>query len=191
MKHLFLLSFCLLLGRQGFSQENFSVFRAKYNFEREVYAGNTSSEPKRIELPFDTLVQKADFTKDLNAMLDYVPPKVRYTHEIEKRKFEGWRIQIYRGRSREEANNAKKKSYEMFPNLTAYLEYNAPTYRVKVGDFLDPSEFQSILRRFKRIYPTAISVPAIITLIIDNRERIEEEEKERLKEKEKKDEKKD
>jgi hypothetical protein len=79
----------------------------------------------------------------------------------------------------------------MFPNLTAYLEYNAPTYRVKVGDFLDPSEFQSILRRFKRIYPTAISVPAIITLIIDNRERIEEEEKERLKEKEKKDEKKD
>jgi hypothetical protein len=71
----------------------------------------------------------------------------------------------------------------MYPNLTAYMEYSAPTYRVRVGDFLDQSEYQSVLRRFKRTFPTAISVPAIITIIVDNRDRIEEEEREKYEKK--------
>lgn len=182
MKHLFTL--CILVcfcawGRQAFAQEDFAQFRKRYTFERERFAGTNSSEPKRVELPFDTSTQRYDLTADLNKTLDYIPPKIRITKEIEKRKFEGWRVQIYRGRSREEANRAKKISYEMYPNLTAYMEYSAPTYRVRVGDFLDQSEYQSILKRFKRVFPTAISVPAIITIIVDNRDLIEEQEKEK------------
>lgn len=166
------------LGRQVLAQENYAQYRNKYSFEREKYTGGSSSStPKQIELPFDSLVQKAHFTAELNKTLDYVPQIVQVLKPIDKKKFEGFRIQIYRGRNREDAINAKKIAYEMYPNLNAYMEYSAPTYRVKVGDFLEQTEYSSILRRLKRSFPTAISVRAIVTIIIDNRDEIAEREK--------------
>lgn len=181
----FILFFLLCgVGRQGLAQETYAQYRTKYTFEREKYTGNTKSTPQKTTLPFDTLAQKADFTATLNKTLDYVPPIIHVVKPIEKKKFEGFRIQIYRGRNREDAINAKKIAYEMYPNLNAYMEYSAPTYRVKVGDFLEQSEYSTILRRLKRSFPTAISVRAIVTIIIDNRDELEEREK-RRREKEK------
>ncbi len=190
MKHFALFLLLLAVGRQGLAQENYAQYRKTYTFEREKFTGNTASEPKRVELPFDSLVQKAHFTADLNRALDYVPVYVAVMKPIEKKKFEGWRIQIYRGRSREDAINAKKVAYEMYPNLNAYMEYSAPTYRVKIGDFLEQSEYPSMLRRLKRTFPTAISVRAIVTIIIDNRDELEEREK-RKRDKETKEKRKD
>jgi len=153
----------------AFAQEDFEPYRAKYTFERVRFTGSNTGALQRIDLPFDTTAQTQDFTAYLNKTLDYVPPKPKAEATVKKRKFEGWRIQIYRGKSREEASRARNKSYEMFPNLTPYMEYRAPSYRVNVGDFLDQSEYQPILKKFKRVFPLAIATQAIITIIVDNR----------------------
>jgi hypothetical protein len=46
------------------------------------------------------------------------------------------------------------------------MEYSAPTYRVRVGDFLEIYEYQPILKRLKREFPTAVAVPALIEIIV-------------------------
>ncbi|MBC8152328.1 MAG: SPOR domain-containing protein [Bacteroidetes bacterium] len=48
----------------------------------------------------------------------------------------GYRIQIYVGNEREEADAAKLQVYQAFPELSPYLSYKQPTYRLKVGDFM-------------------------------------------------------
>ena len=157
--------------------DDFASYRPQYTFEREQFAGTNTGEVKRMMLPLDTTSQKRDFTAYLNKILDEIPVVATLAKIVEKKKFEGYRIQIYRGRSREEASRARNKSYEMFPNLTPYLEYRAPTYRVNVGDFLEPSEYLPYLKKFKRVFPLALPSPAIITIIVDRREDPQEEKK--------------
>ncbi len=170
MRYFIFLSFIFLGQAQGLAQEDYSKYRNKYSFEPERFAGTNTGALQRIELPFDTTSQTQHFTAALNTVLDFIPKRERYEKIIEKRRFEGWRIQIYRGKSREEASRARNKSYEMFPNLTPYLSYSAPTYRVNVGDFLEPIEYQSILKKLKRVFPKSIATQAIITIIVDNRD---------------------
>lgn len=169
MRYFTLLLLFAFSQTQGFAQDDFSNYRTKYNFERERFTGTNTGELQKIVLPFDTTIQKQDFTAYLNKTLDFIPKRDKIKIPF-KRNFEGWRIQIYRGKNREDALRARNKSYEMFPNLTPYMVYRAPTYRVHVGDFLDPSEYQSIFKKLKRVFPLAIVTQDIITIIVDTRD---------------------
>jgi hypothetical protein len=157
-------------SKQGSNQEDLSAYRTPYTFERETYQGTGEPKSPEIYLQFDTLIQKNDVTKALDALLDYKAP-VWSGKIFDKKNFEGFRIQIYRGKSREAASKARQRSYELFPNQTPYMIYSAPSYRVRVGDFLEPAEYQPILKRLKREFPEAMVVPDIITIYIDNRNR--------------------
>jgi hypothetical protein len=154
-------------NKQVEAEEDFSALRNKYTYQKEQL--NASTQPKTIEIPleYDSLAQKYDITLALNTFLDYVPRYVVGTYAQTKVVMEGWRIQIYRGRSLEEASRARQKCYEMFGGrITPYMTYRAPTYRVKVGDFLDPYECKPYLKTLKREFPTALTVPEIITVVV-------------------------
>ncbi len=115
--------------------------------------------------PLDSTAKpRLDITNELNRIWDYVPPIVKL--EKMKRRMEGWRIQIYRGKSVEEAQKIRERSYDLFPNLTPYMEYKTPTYRVKSGDFLTENEAAPFWKRIKRTFPTALIVPDIINVIV-------------------------
>ncbi|GAB4031259.1 SPOR domain-containing protein [Spirosoma gilvum] len=62
----------------------------------------------------------------------------------------GYRIQVYVGNQRQEAEAAKLMVSQNFPELSPYLSYNQPTYKLKVGDFmrrLDAERYYASIRR--------------------------------------------
>jgi hypothetical protein len=146
--------------------EDFSSYRPKYTFEREFL--KEKGKILIIELSFDSLAQKTDITLALEKALDYKPVIIETFAKI--RNIEGWRIQVYRGRSREDASKARQRCYELFPNMTPYMVYSAPTYRVRLGDFLEPYEYQTVLKRLKKEFPMAVAVPDIVKVILQKRE---------------------
>jgi hypothetical protein len=151
---------------QSLDPEQIFDLLPKYKIERETYP--QKGKIIEIMLNTDTLAQITDITNQLNNVLDYVPPV--YKIESGLKKIEGWRVQIYRGRSREEASKARQKCYEIFPNITPYMIYSAPTYRVRVGDFLEPHEYQIVLKRLKKEFPMVVAVPDIINIIVSRRD---------------------
>lgn len=68
----------------------------------------------------------------------------------------GYRIQIYVGNVRQEADEAKSYIYQSFPDLTPYVSYSQPTYRVKVGDFMYRSDAEQYLDRIREQYSSAV-----------------------------------
>lgn len=62
----------------------------------------------------------------------------------------GYRVQIYVGNQRQEVESAKLLIYQNFPELSAYISYNQPTYKLKVGDFmrrLDAERYYASIRQ--------------------------------------------
>lgn len=68
----------------------------------------------------------------------------------------GYRIQIYVGNVRQEADAAKSYVYLALPDLTPYVSYSQPTYRVKVGDFIYRSDAEQYLEQVKSQYSSAV-----------------------------------
>ncbi|MEO1654271.1 MAG: hypothetical protein AAFU64_12060, partial [Bacteroidota bacterium] len=59
---------------------------------------------------------------------------------------------------RELASKARQRCYDLFASkLTPYMTYSAPTYRVRVGDFLEPHEYAPYLKILKAEFPKARS----------------------------------
>ena len=62
----------------------------------------------------------------------------------------GYRVQVYIGNQRQEVESIKLLIYQNFPELSAYLSYNQPTYKLKVGDFmrrLDAERYHASIRQ--------------------------------------------
>ena len=71
---------------------------------------------------------------------------------------EGFRIQIFAGSSRESAQRVKGRFLSNYPGMGSYLVHNAPTYRVRVGDFLERSDALKMLAQLKPLFPDAFVV---------------------------------
>lgn len=150
------------------TDEDFSVYRTRYKYKKETYDSSQPGQVVEIPLEFDSTAQRYDITLALNKLLDYRPPE--YIPATALRKMEGWRIQVYRGRSREAASKARQRCYDLFSNrVTPYLYYSTPTYRVKVGDFLEPYEYEAVYKILKKEFPSALPVPDIVNIIVQNR----------------------
>ena len=48
---------------------------------------------------------------------------------------QGYRIQIFFGSDRRAANEARTKFLQLYPETEAYLVYQQPNFKVRVGDF--------------------------------------------------------
>jgi hypothetical protein len=85
------------------------------------------SEPRKVGSP----VEAMHVNRRLDAVLDTIASKnrsVRYAP--------GFRVQVYVGNQRQEVESIKLLIYRNFPELSAYLSYSQPTYKLKVGDFM-------------------------------------------------------
>ena len=52
-----------------------------------------------------------------------------------KRTMPGYRIQIYFGSDRTKANEIKTDFLHVFPNISTYLVYQQPNFKIRVGDY--------------------------------------------------------
>ncbi len=70
----------------------------------------------------------------------------------------GYRIQIFAGSSREGAQRVKGRFLSNYPGMGSYLTHTAPTYRIRVGDFLERSDALKMLAQLKSLFPDAFVV---------------------------------
>jgi hypothetical protein len=70
----------------------------------------------------------------------------------------GYRIQLYVGRDKALATEAKLYVYQHVPNTNPYLTYNLPMYKVLMGDYPTKASAEAALAQVKNSFPSAILV---------------------------------
>lgn len=113
------------------------------------------------EEPEDQEVQTEPYTPltgHIKQELDSIS-KVSYIENKESKYVEGYILQVYSGNSREEANRARFKMNELFPELEPKVSYHQPNFRVKAGKFTDRLRANRIHERVKEEFPRALLLP--------------------------------
>ncbi len=80
---------------------------------------------------------------------------------------EGWRIQIYNssGRvARDEANDERTRFLNKYPDLKAYLIYQPPYFKIRVGDYRSKQEAYKMYKQIVKQFPVSYLVPDKINL---------------------------
>jgi hypothetical protein len=93
----------------------------------------------------DALVQKQ---KEINEL----------TTRESRRNVPGFRIQVINSPDRNKVYAAKVKIYEEFPDMKPYLLYQAPNYKLKVGNFKTQEEADQAVQQLSRLFPSGLYV---------------------------------
>ena len=72
--------------------------------------------------------------------------------------FKGYRIQLMFTDKRADAKAAKEKFQSMYPNCPAYLIYDSPNFKVRVGNFATQLDAQALLFKLIPDFPTLFLV---------------------------------
>lgn len=75
-----------------------------------------------------------------------------------RRHVPGFRIQVISSPDRNKVNAAKVKMYEQFPDWKPYVLYQAPNYKLRVGDFLTEDEADSALQQLSKVFSSGLYV---------------------------------
>lgn len=93
--------------------------------------------------------------------------------------FQGYRIQIFSGggRDREKASSIREDLEERFPNERVYVKYQAPDFRVRIGNFRNKFEAMHLYKQCVKLYPYCYLVKDQINLVdLEVEEKIDLEE---------------
>jgi hypothetical protein len=82
----------------------------------------------------------------------------------QKQTIPGYRVQIYFGGNRPKATEVKMDFSLMHPEITSYLTYNQPNFKIRVGDFRTRLEAQKFLKDIQGQYASSFIVPDEIKL---------------------------
>ena len=135
-------------GESAF-KDDLSAYRPQYKTEekKDITSPKSSTGSQNNTKP----------THDITARLDTALQAIAVQNKS-LRYAQGYRIQIYSGNNRDEANKARDRSYALFPDITPHFVYNQPTFRVKVGDFIDRLEAQRVYAGLITEFPNAMVV---------------------------------
>lgn len=130
-------------------------------FSQEAGSGQTKATqtaPSRVR----QLIQQNHVIQD--SRIDSLV--VRHV-ETNKRKngIEGYRLEIFFSsdfKAREKAQEVKTEFLKRFPNMEAYIQFQSPNFRVRVGNFRTKSEALQAQDKMKMYYPNAFRVDDII-----------------------------
>ena len=75
-----------------------------------------------------------------------------------RRSAPGFRILVINTNDRNKAFTAKSKIYQEFPELKAYLMYQSPFYKLKVGNFKERNDADEYLSAIKQYFPTGVYI---------------------------------
>lgn len=64
----------------------------------------------------------------------------------------GFRVQIFSGLERQEAYAEQTRFKSIYPNITTYISYTQPNYRLRVGDFRTRLEAEKYMNELKKQY---------------------------------------
>lgn len=131
--------------------------RPQYTYVEPVIEKPAEKEPVKKEPERYRPSQKDEplyVTKRLEAVLDTIALQNKAIRYIS-----GYRVQLYVGNARQEADAAKSYIYQIFPELNPYVTFSQPTYRVKAGDFMYRADADDYLSQIRAQYPAAVILP--------------------------------
>ncbi len=73
-----------------------------------------------------------------------------------RRNVAGYRLQVINTSDRNAAISAKTKIYQLYPELKAYLLYQAPYFRLRVGNFVDKNDAEDYRKSLSREFPNSV-----------------------------------
>lgn len=75
-----------------------------------------------------------------------------------RRNMPGFRIQVINSPDRQKVFAAKAKVYQEFPDLKPYLLYQAPNYKLRVGNFKTQEEAEEMQKQMAQFFPSGLYV---------------------------------
>lgn len=130
-------------------EEDLSVIRPQY--EVKGTKKNTSTKSESSNKPVNIYMT-------VNRLVDIVLDSMAIRNQPMKYA-QGFRIQIYVGNSREEVDDTKKIAYKAYPELSPYMSFSQPTYKLKIGDFITKFDAERYLGQIKGQFGTALIIP--------------------------------
>ncbi|KXK47482.1 MAG: Sporulation related domain protein [Bacteroidetes bacterium ADurb.Bin141] len=79
----------------------------------------------------------------------------------------GYRVQLYFGQQRDAAYEMRTDFLRLYPQSGAYVVYQQPNFKLRVGDYRTRLEAQKALHEFQTHYSSAFVVKDDIRLIPD------------------------
>src|SRR5580692_6005394 len=70
----------------------------------------------------------------------------------------GFRIQVINTPDRNKVYDAKAKVYQEFPDWKPYLLYQAPNYKLRVGDFKTQEDAEAAMQQLAKLFPSGLYV---------------------------------
>jgi hypothetical protein len=86
-----------------------------------------------------------------------VPPAI-------KPQMDGYRIQLFFDSSKDAVQEARSRFVSRFPTVDTYIEFNAPNFFLKVGDFRTRLDAEKIKVEVESEFPTSFIVQEKINL---------------------------
>jgi len=154
MKRLVILLMVFSLQGTVFSQEDWMSFPAQHK---------DTSKAQHEELSFGA--QKGKVTLHQDARIDKISEFVRSGEEsVEGVKIDGYRIVIYFDQDKTLVAQQKASFLARYNEHEAYVDYVAPNYRVRVGNFRTQLEAEALKSELLAYFPTAVVVEDKIQL---------------------------
>lgn len=70
----------------------------------------------------------------------------------------GFRIQVLNTTSRTEALDAKARLLALYPDHKTYLMYQAPYFKLRIGNFVERKDADALRKELLKIFPTGVFV---------------------------------
>ena len=147
--------------KRGKEDEPVKEFREDLHAYRPHYEITEEKKSPETKIP-EAVVPKNDINKFLKDKLDSV-----YFYNNNICCADGYRILIYVGNSSEEARTKRNDAYDVLPLDKSYTDYRAPSFKVKVGDYIDKLEAYYAYAKLVVVFPNAIVVPDKVNIVRD------------------------
>ncbi|HEU4554664.1 MAG TPA: SPOR domain-containing protein [Chitinophaga sp.] len=103
-----------------------------------------------------------------DSRIDMLIKKQIYINTLAIRNQPGFRVQVITTNRRTAANEAKARVMQAYPDYRTYLDFQAPYFKVRVGDFKTREEATELREKLSNLFPNGVFVvPAIINVSPD------------------------
>ncbi len=133
------------------SEGKYTEDLARYRPEAPPVEAQLPEVPTREKVP--NVKPTNHITKPLAAVIDSI---AGYSARMP---IDVYTVQVYTGRSREEANEIRQQIYRLLPGENPKLAYVQPNFKVRVGEYSSRIEANKTFTELRRHFPGAMLVP--------------------------------
>lgn len=110
-----------------------------------------------------------------DSRIDILIKKQIYINTLAIRNQPGFRVQVITTNKRNEAYDAKARVMQSYPEYRSYIDFQAPYFKVRIGDFKTREEATELRDRLSNLFTGGVFVvPAIINVSPDKESQNEE-----------------